>query len=101
MAKNITIVPGNLSPAPGGNPFITVENTGSFNIQVLNGTKGALKFGNAFLLDAGNLAGAGGDYNVVDLLRVGGVGVLNSTGNWVGPTTNIIGFVTFNFIQQT
>ena len=66
MAKNLTIVPGNLVQNPGRIPYIDFENTGTIRLEVrpcdVSGT--SIKWGNAFLFSSCGIV-AYNDINVI------------------------------------
>ena len=91
MAKNLTIVPGNLTPNPGRIPYIDFQNTGTIRLEVLPyGVGTSIKWGGSLLMSSGGMR-AYNDINLINDLNVGGVQVLNGTGAWLGPGTNITG----------
>ena len=100
MGKNIKIVPSNeISRTSDRIPFINfINNAGDTPIDIKVLTTGEVQFSsstqsNILSINIGNTAISATTLNVKDYFLVGSPGtqVINSTGNWVGPTTNIAG----------
>ena len=100
MGKNIKIVPSNeISRTSDRIPFINfINNAGDTPIDIKVLTTGEVQFSsstqsNILSINIGNTAISATTLNVKDYFLVGlpGTQVINSTGDWVGPTTNIAG----------
>ena len=97
MAKKILIVPSNaISRTANRTPYIVFENTGFVQLTVTPTAK--IKFSgntvgdtNLLTVDPANGQITANSIFVTDYFAVGGIQVINSSGDWIGPTTGLLG----------